>query len=396
MDVVAAKRDFKFPYGLTLTTREYPQYPMASICINILDSGCYAETVFQQHHLIEHVIYMTMKQQVEDAFDMSMNAQTGLQTVQYMCRLPAVKLASFCQLFLDSVLNPASFSSSLIEREKQAIKNELGKARNPFDDLLPLMGWARPSEENWPAFDALSPSELIRTCSLHYRSPKIHIEVAGLLTGTVYEELLNTLNGMDYLLRSAQQNTNFGLPLAIAEPVVVVNSNQTLVGYFCEVDTPGRHAYLTMACAHHLFHAHHDAGLYHKLRFEHGYIYGLTRAYHLFQGRGQYALFAQVRPEHAVKVSEEFQQFFSSDGEPLLTGCLPWAAGKCFSSQMLAMESLGEVTKRASQYYANFGQVMQDGEFYNYLETNKHSQLRQDIQNNYFNKNIRIIQDDRG
>ena len=139
-----------------------------------------------------------------------------------------------------------------------------------------------------------------------------------------------------------------------------------------------------MACAYHLFHASSSLGIYHNLRFDKGFIYNLIRAYHLFNGRSQFALFAQVQPQSSQAVADELKSFFSQSNEQLFEEHLPWAAQKCLSSQMISMETLSEVTKRASQHYVNYQTPLDENAFYQYLQPHNLGAVKADIQSNFF------------
>lgn len=339
---------------------------------------------------------MDMKSKVVAEPDIYMSAQTNLESAQYNCRLPAEKVSQFCHWFIAAAQNPQTFNAQSLATEKKAIKNELSKPGNAFNDMLPTLGWAEGVAEDWPAFDALTVTDVALAFKQHYLSHRIHVEIAGNLTACQLDEVFVTLAYMDEALYAERHDVAHGMNLDHAPAKLIFNAEKNLVGYFCEVNTASQNTYLTMVCAHQLLHAASSLSLYHKLRFDKGYIYNLVRAYHLFQGRGQYALFAQVQPDTAEKVRDEMAAFFSGDGTQLLDSYLPWATKKSLSAQMIAMEPLSEITKRASQHYVNFASSMDENEFYHYLAGENLETVFTDIQTNYFNKSIEVINHDRG
>ncbi|QTL36461.1 insulinase family protein [Pseudoalteromonas viridis] len=390
MNLSSLKNDWQFEHGLSLTYRHYPQYPIASISINVLGAGEYQESVYQQSHLLEHLVYMAMKPRFSNEPDVYMSAQTNLESAQYTCRLPASKVTSFINCFERATQDPDTFSSEMIKREKQAVKNELSKPVDALNKMLPLLGWAQGVQENWPAFDALDDNQLASRCQSAYVSHKIHIEVAGNLSTSEREQLILACTQLDRQLQG-YQDKSVGTVTTMQANRLVVSEDKRLVGYFCDLPSGNVNTYLMMACAYHLFHAPTNLSLYHKLRFEKGHIYNLIRSYHLFDGRGQFALFAQVQPESCDEVVREVTRFFSQDGAALLDEYLPWAAKKCLSSQMLFMETLSEVTKRASQYYVNFHRSMDEADFYQYLQPGNLNTVFTDIQNNFFNQKLEVV-----
>ncbi|WP_125783135.1 insulinase family protein [Pseudoalteromonas rubra] len=390
MGLDTQKVDKRFEHGLSVTYRKYSHYPIASVVINVMGAGSHSEPVYQLSHLVEHLVYMNMKSQAALIPDIYISAQTNLDSAQYSCRLPAAHAAEFCHWFQSACQDPAAFTEQLMAREKKAIRNELNKPANSCHDMLPDLGWAQGTEQDWSAFEALDTATVQAACESGYISSQLHIEVAGDFSATQLTELYQVLETLDVALKGEPAVAPVRRE-TVQQPKLILNKERNLVGYFCEVTTASRNSYLAMACAHQLFHATTPLSLYHNLRFEKGYIYNLIRAYHLFQGVGQYALFAQVQPEQAERVLEEVEAFFSGSGDALLDGFLPWAAKKSLSSQMLAMEPLSEITKRASQHYINFHLSMDEKQFYQYLSDENLEAVYQDIRRNYFNQNIEVV-----
>lgn len=394
VNIAERKKDWQFDNGLSLTYRHYPQYPIASVSINVLDAGSYQEETFQQNHLIEHLVYMAMKPHFANEPDVYMSAQTNLESAQYTCRLPAAKIINFLNHFEFAVNDPDTFKDEIIEREKQAIKNELNKPGNACNDLLPLLGWAQGVKEDWNAFDSLSSQGLKEVCTSSYISHKLHLEIAGNLSAEQLDNLISACFQLEKRLAGKKTN-NVQLKAKQQASRIVISPDKHIVGYFCDLHPENNNAYLTMACAYHLFHASSSLGIYHNLRFDKGFIYNLIRAYHLFNGRSQFALFAQVQPQSSQAVADELKSFFSQSNEQLFEEHLPWAAQKCLSSQMISMETLSEVTKRASQHYVNYQTPLDENAFYQYLQPHNLGAVKADIQSNFFTQELEVISYDR-